>query len=117
MRAYVPGWLLAVGPRGIAMWQWLALPVLVALAWLMGVVLERLARAGLRLLLRRARPQADHAWIDVGFGPARWLWALAVAYALLVELRLPAPTEHVVEVILRTAAFAAFFWILLRLVS
>src|SRR5216110_1933585 len=95
---YVPAWLLAAGPRGIAVWQWLAVPAILVLSWLIGVVLERVARAGVRLVARRARPDLQHHWIDLGFGPARWLWAMGVAYLLFMGLRLPDGAQHGVEV-------------------
>jgi MscS family membrane protein len=50
-------------------------------------------------------------------GPVRWLWAMATAYLIFGELHLPAGAQHNVNVILRTAAFVGFFWILLRLVA
>jgi len=114
---YIPAWLLASGQRGMAMWQWLAVPAVLAVAALVGAALERVGRAVVRLLARRARPDGQHPWIDLAVGPARWLWGMGVAYLLFTALRLPDNVQHLVDSVLRTAAFAAFFWILLRLVS
>jgi MscS family membrane protein len=111
--SYLPPWLWAVGPGGLAYWQWLALPVVVVVAWLSGLLLERLSRVVLHLVTGRD----DHPIGTLAAGPLRWLWALASAYFMLDPLGLPPRADHVETVILRIGTFVAFFWILLRLVS
>jgi MscS family membrane protein len=111
--SYVPPWLWAAGPGGLAYWQWLALPLVVVVAWLSGLLLERLSRVVFHLVTGRD----DHPIGALASGPLRWLWAMAAAYFMLDPLELPARAEHVETVTLRIAAFVAFFWILLRLVS
>jgi len=53
---HLPEPLRAMGPRGLMWWQWLALPVLLAAAWIIGFLLGHLTRSLLGMLARRTRP-------------------------------------------------------------
>lgn len=109
---HVPDALLRPGPRELLWWQWLALPLLLALAWLLGHVVAALARGALSRAVRRTRAQWDDALLGSLRGPLRLAFALAAATALLPSLALYAPAQTFVTGVLRALGVLAFFWAL-----
>ena len=60
---HLPAPLLGAGPRGLAIWQWLALPLLGLVAWTVGHLLSRLTRGLLARMARRtAASSSISAW-------------------------------------------------------
>jgi MscS family membrane protein len=105
------------GPLGLLGWQWLALPMMLLLAWLLGAALSRLTRA----LLGRAARHTAASWDDallLRMGkPLSVAWGLATAYVLLAVLHLPPSAEAALQRWLAAAALVVFFWALARSVD
>jgi MscS family membrane protein len=114
---HLPGPLRAMGPRGLTWWQWGALPLVLAAAWVIGFLLARLTRSLLALLARRTKA----TWLDqlvLSLGrPLTLAWTVAAARALVLPLALPDSWERSVMNGLRTALYVAFFWFLSRVVT
>lgn len=110
----LPPILLKTGPAGILFWQWLALPCLGLVAWLLGMLLARISN----WLLARAARRTSAAWDDQLVpqlrGPLRLAWTLISARLGLPWLALHARAESSLETALRAGLFLAFFWTLLR---
>ncbi|HXU83238.1 MAG TPA: mechanosensitive ion channel family protein, partial [Polyangia bacterium] len=114
---HLPGPLRAMGPRGLMWWQWMALPLLLAAAWVLGFLLGRLTRSLLGMLARRTKATWDDQ-LAMSIGrPLTLAWTVAAARALMLLLVLPEGWERTVHGGLRTALYVAFFWFLLRVVT
>ena len=115
IRDNLPSFLLEQGPWSLYWWQWLAIPVLAAialglgraLAWMCGTV----ARAVLgrfpwtaRIILRLARP------VTVG-------WAIVIFWICVPYLAFTLRGEDILNRILRAVSYLTFFWGLLRAVT
>jgi MscS family membrane protein len=117
MDEHLPARLLRPGPRGLLYWQWLALPILLLCAWLLGSLLGRLTRRLLaRIAARTATRWDDELLARIG-GPLTLAWALALAYLFLPWLGLFQPAQDFVHRILRGGFFVVFFWALARAVD
>jgi MscS family membrane protein len=114
---HLPGPLRAEGPRGLLWSQWIALPLMLAVAWVVGFLLGRLTRALMTSIARRTSATwDDQLAISIG-RPVTLAWTVATARLLLVPLSLPDSWERTVLGGLRTALYVAFFWFLLRVVT
>jgi MscS family membrane protein len=114
---YLPARLLLLGPGGLRWWQWLALPLLLALAWLAGFVL---ARTTLRLLGRAARrtvSEMDDGLVAALGAPFTLAWTLGVAQFLLSWLGPPERLHALARKALQTGLLVALFWTLLRVIN
>lgn len=107
---WLPAALLARGPRGLLLWQWLALPLVLALAWILGGWLGSLTRAVYERLAARVRPGRTSVLAARLAGPVRLAWALVLAYLLVSWLELPARPEAFAIELFRTAGIADLFW-------
>ena len=114
---HVPEVLQRAGPFDILWWQWLALPLLLALAALIGSLLSRLVRATFTRVVARTSTTWDDALLDRLGAPLTVALTLAAASALLPWLALYAPAERMLYRIIRVALYGDFFWALWRLVD
>jgi MscS family membrane protein len=114
---HLPAWSQRPGPYDLLIWQWLALPVLLLLAWMVGAVLGRLTRAIAARLVRRTSVQWDDHLLDRLGGPLRWLWTVLTLRAVVPLLGLYAPAERATAGLLRAALFLVFFWSLVRFID
>src|SRR5688572_30150489 len=114
---HLPGPLRAEGPRGLLWSQWIALPLLLAVAWVLGFLLGRLTQAWLGMLARRTKNTWDDQVASSIGRPLTLAWAVGAARALMVPLALPDSWERLVYSGLRTGLYVAFFWFLLRVVT
>ena len=105
------------GPRGILYWQWLALPVLLLLAWILGSLLGRLTRGILARIAARTATRWDDELVARLGGPLTFAWALAVTYLILSWLGLRQPAEEFLDRILHAAFFVVFFWAIARAID
>jgi MscS family membrane protein len=117
LEEHLPEVLLRAGPRGLLWWQWLALPVLVVVALLLGGILGWITRRILAVLAARTRAAWDDALVERSGRPLAALWAIAVVTALHPWLSLGAGPEAVVERALRAATYLVLFWGGFRLVD
>lgn len=113
VRRHLPEPLLRRGPRRLAWWQWLALPLLCLIAWPIGRALGGLTRATIRQLV-----DGSHTpWAVALRGlraPVTLGWSLVIVWAELALVDLHAPAERFAGQCLRAGALVALFWTLLR---
>ena len=62
---HLPPLALRPGPGGLLLWQWLALPLTLIGAWLLGAVLSRVTRAVAAAIARRTATQYDDVMIEL----------------------------------------------------
>ena len=113
----LPEVLLRPGPFDILRWQWLALPLLIAAAALVGALAARLLHAIVGRIVSRTGTTWDDAIIERLHGPAAVALAIAAGWVFLPLLALYAPAQQGVQRIVRVALFIVFFWSLWRLVD
>jgi MscS family membrane protein len=111
---HVPPDLQKAGPLDLLYWQWLALPLVVALAWVIGMALARVTRALLQRLAQRTEAAWDDDVLSRTRGPMRLAWATLAGFALLPWLGLNAPAEKALHGALRAFFLLAIFWALVR---
>jgi MscS family membrane protein len=114
---YLPARLLKPGPRNLLYWQWLALPLLLFCAWLLGILLSRTTRRVLNRMAARTSARWDDELLARIGGPLTLAWTLALAYLFLPWLGLFKPAEDFVHRILRGGGLVVFFWALGRSVD
>ncbi len=117
LEEHLPDALLRAGPRGLLWWQWVALPVLAAVALVLGVVLGWITRRVLAALARRTRATWDDALVERVARPLAVLWAIAVVTVLHPWLALGAGPEAIVERALRAGTYLVLFWAAFRFVD
>lgn len=109
--------LLRTGPLEIAWWQWLALLLAAAVAWVMGGVLGRLTRG----VLRRVSARTSTTWDDRLFAsigaPLVAAWTLAIFAVLGHSIGLSVPAERVVTHLVNAGTVVTVFWLLWRAVN
>jgi MscS family membrane protein len=105
------------GPADLLGWQWLALPVLLFIAWVAGVLLTRLTRAVLRRITSRTATSWDDALLERIAGPLTLIWAMAVAYLALPSLRLQPDVLALLHRWFQAGLLVVFFWTLARSVD
>ncbi len=105
------------GPLGLAWWQWVALPLLVLAAFVLGRLLGALTRGLLHWGFRRTANTVDERWLSSVAPALTALWATAVFKLGLPWLELPAGVERGVESALSAAVVVAAFWTLWRSVD
>ena len=100
---HLPAPLLVEGPRGLLWWQWLALPVLVALALAAGSLLGWATRRVLGHLAARTTTTWDDTLVDRVGPPLSVLWAIAVFTLLRPALDLDPEAGEVLSHVQRAA--------------
>jgi MscS family membrane protein len=117
LRHHLPDWLLRVGPAKLLRWQWLALPLLLALAYVLARLIAWPAQKLMARLAARTKTTWDDAVVDRlgGFWTLLWMWI--VIQALLPWLELSPTAETTAQRCLRAAALLSLFGILYRAVD
>src|SRR5512138_1187276 len=110
----LPEALRAAGPAGLLWWQWLALPLALALAWGLGSVLGWLTRQALGRLAARTTTEWDDELLRRLARPLTTMWALGVAFLIEPWLALGRGVDDRAEHLLRAAALFVLFWGLSR---
>lgn len=120
-RPFVEGWLpaplLREGPLGLLWWQWLAIPVGIAVALLGGKVLGYLTRRILARVSRRTAVRWDDVLLERLAAPITALWSLATAYAVKLAIGLPEHVHQRLDRLLESITVAVLFWAALRSVE
>jgi MscS family membrane protein len=111
---HLPPVALREGPGGLLLWQWLALPLTLFVAWLAGIVLSRVTRAVAATVTRRTRTKYDDVLIERLAAPLTLAWTVVVEIALLKFVALEAEAHATAKAPLKAALLIAFFWALLR---
>jgi MscS family membrane protein len=110
LERYLPAPLLAEGPHGLAWWQWLAIPVFVTVALLVGAGLGWVTRRLLGHLAARTQTDWDDRLLHRITAPLNLLWAIAVFTALRPALALDPDAAEVASRALRSATLLVVFW-------
>lgn len=113
----MPPPLLRPGPKELLLWQWLALPLLVFLAWGFGRAVGWLSQIVLGRIAARTSGTWDDALLVRLRRPIRGFWALVAMEVVLPWLALYEPAEVFLKKVLRALLFVMFFWGLLRSVD
>jgi MscS family membrane protein len=113
----LPETLLRPGPFEILRWQWIALPMLLVVAALLGALIARFANAIIVRVVSRTATHWDDAIVDRLHAPFAAAMTIAIAWALLPLLDLYAPAYAGAQRVGRVALFVVFFWSLWRLVD
>jgi MscS family membrane protein len=117
MLEHMPPLLLRPGPLELLLWQWAALPLLFALAALIGKFGSRMVGAAATRIVGRTHSNLDDAVLARLGAP---LWAaltLVVAALLLPWLSLYRPAAQTMYRVLGAGLFLVFFWALWRVVD
>lgn len=114
---HMPQPLLRTGPRDLMWWQWLALPVLVTLSWLLALVLGAISAKIMGAVAKRSRAGWDDVLVDRLKHPITLWWAIALIYFCLPWLALYAPAEKFVLSSLHTLFLVGFFFGLSRVID
>jgi MscS family membrane protein len=114
---HVPDALLRPGPLELLWWQWIALPLLLGVAVIVGAVASRLLRAGVGRAVARTRNEWDDAILSRLGGPLAAVLTLVAASALLPWLALYPRAAEASYRVVRVGFFLVFFWSLWRLVD
>lgn len=109
IRPYLPTFLLGVGPKGLLLWQWLALPLLLAASWYAGRLLSYLTRGLLGVVTSRTRAAWDDRLVRGLPVPLALAWGVAAALLLSRALGLREEAQVFVDLLLSAVAIAAFF--------
>jgi MscS family membrane protein len=113
----LPEPLLRPGPFDILYWQYLALPLLVLLAWITGRLLAFVTRKLIGKAVARTASKWDDVLIVKIGAPLTLAWGLA-AFALLVpRLGLYEPARDTMQGVIRAGFLVALFWSVLRAID
>ncbi|MEZ4295997.1 MAG: mechanosensitive ion channel, partial [Polyangiaceae bacterium] len=124
-RAHGPGFLAEKLPDALrdirflelSLWQWVALPICLLLAWIGGVLLTRLALGAAARLARRTESTWDDLLLRKARSPLRVLTMLLLTAALVQPLHLAIPAQNTVDRILQTLFILCTAWLVTRLIS
>jgi MscS family membrane protein len=117
LRGNLPRSLQQRGPKGLRVWQWIALPLLALAALALGSLLARLMRRVLVKIASRTPVRWDSLLAERVGGPLSIAWAVVVLYLTVPWLGLRPSADEWVSSVLRGLLFAAFFWMLARSVD
>jgi MscS family membrane protein len=117
IRSQLPSLLLGLGPKGLLLWQWLALPVLLAASWYAGRLLSFLTRALLGAAAARARSAWAERFVRGLRVPLALAWGIAVALLLSRGLELSAAGQGFLDGLLGAIGTVALFGALFRFVE
>jgi MscS family membrane protein len=114
---HLPEPLLATGPHHLMWWQWLALPLLIAISWGIAHVLAHISALVLARIARRSMATWDDLVVERIKRPLTLWWALGLIYLLLPWLALYVPAQKFVLGAMRTVFLFGVFWALSRAID
>ena len=117
VREWMPQGLQRYGPSDLAWWQWLALPLLLLVALVLGRLLGVFTTALLHRLFRRTPTEWDERLLERTAPALSLLFAVALAAALLPWLALLPDAQRTARSTLGGVATLAVFWALWRSVD
>lgn len=115
--AELPPSLLREGPQGLLWWQWLAMPLVLALAWVLGRLLSGVTRSIFLRLASKSRATWDDQLVQNLSRPLTVAWGIALFAAFSHFLWLSEAGANFIDRALAAAIFVVFFWALLRAID
>ncbi len=100
-----------------AIWQWIALPVLVLTSWLIGIPLSRVSRRVLLIIAKKTHTTWDEALVQQLSGPLTLAWMLLLMALALPWIGLRLLAEDFAKSLLKGGFLFTFFWVLSRLID
>jgi MscS family membrane protein len=117
VRAILPDQFFQQGPKGLMWWQWLAFPVLAAIALAIGRPLGGMTRGLLHRITGRTATTWDDRFVRRLGGALTAIWAIAAFRMLLPWLLLGPEAQGFVHAILAATVVVTTFWALWRVVD
>lgn len=117
MQEHLPEFLLSHGPLGIMVWQFLALPFLLVIGLICGVVLAVISHALLLALLARTKIQWDAALVERLHPPQRVVMMFLVIDWLVSSLYLMPRADRPVRALVQIGLLIGIFWGLWRVLD
>jgi MscS family membrane protein len=114
LREWLPEPLLRIEILDVRLWQWVALLLLVGVAYLLAWAAVRVGTRLLMPLARRTHSDFDDRLLELASGPARLLVAVAVFSAGRVPLGLTVAVATVLGALEQILVIAAATWLVLR---
>jgi len=106
-----------MGPYQLSYWQWLALPLLVALFWLATGLLKNISKRLLLKLIPKTLEGENQTLAAKLATPIRLLWFSILMRLFVPVLNLPSQMGSFADNLLAALLIAVLFWSLLRLVD
>lgn len=103
--------------HNLAWWQWAALPILLLVAWLLGMLLSRISRSVLGWFTKRTTTTWDDELVARAGRPLTLAWTLAAVLVGLPWLGLSAQARGLAHRWVHGLFLLAFFWLLWRSVD
>lgn len=116
-RDHLPDLFSRPGPKGLLLWQFLSLPIIFAVAWMIGRTLGYVLRKGARRATKFTTTSLDDQIVDRISRPANLALTIISAHLLIPILELVPTAYEAVERILGVALMFAIFWSLFKLVD
>jgi MscS family membrane protein len=114
LRDYLPDRLLRPGPHELLWWQWIALPVLFALALAAGNILGFVTRKVLGRVVSSTKASWDDALLSRLGAPLTLLWAVVAVDLALPRIALYPPAEAFMGGVVTAGFYVAVFWLIER---
>jgi len=113
----LPEPLLRPGPFDILYWQYLALPLLVLVSWVVGRLLGYVTRKLIGKMVARSASRWDDTLLRRIRPPLTLAWGLAAFAIIVPRLGLYEPARDTVQKVIRAGFLIALFWSALRTVD
>ena len=117
LREHLPTGLLRIGPRGFVLWEWLALPILLATSVMLALLLTWLLRLMLTPLLRRTQAKWDQLLVTNLRQPMRLILSCVLWGWAMPHLLITVQAERSVQTIARVGLLLGLFWALWRCID
>lgn len=114
---WLPDVMLRSGPRALAYWQWVMLPLLLIVAVILGTLMRHGTQLVVGLLVKRTQVGWDDVMLKALAGPIMVAWSLLGFYLLLPVLAPTPPGLILINGGLRGAALALLFWTASRVID
>ena len=117
LTSYMPEVLQRIGPLDILWWQWIALPVLVIVSFVVGHLLGRVTRWFLCRVALRTEATWDDAILLALAAPLRWTWTILIFRAATKFMGLDYDVDRAIGGLVRGLLFLCFFWFAIRVLE
>ncbi|MBC7792070.1 MAG: mechanosensitive ion channel family protein [Clostridia bacterium] len=114
---HLPPFFLRRAMAGLVVWQVVAVPLLLVLAWLVAVLASRVTCAIARRLAQRTTGTWDDALVERLRGPATLGWLVAIIFLAKPFLTLPTGPSDLLVRALRAVLLVVVFWTVARTIE